>query len=91
MSNDRIRIESDGTGPGTHLFIGNTTAEVKNVREATVRISATEIATVDLTVMVPVTEVQTANVDEVTLMCPICAHEETHTCKPDEQRVMGGK
>ncbi len=87
---DQIRIVSNGTGPGTKVYLGSTTTEVGHIRELTVYIGADDVARADLVINIPISEIVAA-VGDVTIACPVCEHEDSHTCKPIEHRTLGGK
>jgi hypothetical protein len=77
MPEPQIRIMSDGTGHDTVV----TTADGRQLYpvSATIWINANRINEVDLRFVHMGTDIH-ADVHTVTMICPLCEHEETHKC-----------
>lgn len=72
-----VRIQSDGTGMDT--IVTDMEGNQLQVSEVDISIESRDVVRITLTVYGGVLDIH-GQVDQRTLRCPYCAHEETHDC-----------
>jgi len=76
-----IRIVSDGTPKGTHIY-NSDGVEIDTIRTAWVSLDAEDMATASLDISAPGIEIEVDTEQvEVVFTCPMCKENSTHKCK----------
>lgn len=82
--NKQVRIVSDGTPHGTHIYNHDGT-EIKNVRTGWISLDAIDVVSASLEIFLPSFEVDLKSSDiEIIFVCPLCAEKISHNCHGPE-------
>lgn len=82
----KVSIYTEGIGNDCKVM--NEDGEVLNgIYSAEVNIEAGSVVTVNLTIKAAAVTAQNAAVTEVTLVCPVCLHNQDHTCNEPPRAI----